>query len=124
MPLIYHITRWDDWQAAQRDGSYQADSLASQGFIHCSTREQVTRVADAIFHGQHDLVLLAIAPEKLNAPLKFEPPVNPETGQPETSSGERFPHIYGELNLDAVAQVVDFPARVDGYFTLPGNLPA
>ncbi len=39
-----------------------------------------------------DLLLLKIDPNKLKAPLKLE------EGQP----GELFPHLYGELNLDAV----------------------
>ncbi|MBI5666897.1 MAG: DUF952 domain-containing protein [Chloroflexi bacterium] len=117
--MIYHIARQEDWQAAQRAGSYQTDSLASQGFIHCSTREQVTRVANAIFRGQRDLVLLVIAPGKLAVPLKFEPPVHPETGQPETGTGEQFPHIYGAINLDAVVQVLPFLPDATGVFTLP-----
>ena len=34
---LYHITTQSDWQAAQKAGDYRADTLASQGFIHCST---------------------------------------------------------------------------------------
>lgn len=118
MSLIYHIARQQEWQAAQQAGSYRADSLASQGFIHCSTKDQVVRVANAIFRGQRDLLLLVIEPDKLVAPLKFEPPDHPQTAQPDTSIGERFPHLYGALNLDAVKQVFKFLPDSDGFFTL------
>jgi uncharacterized protein (DUF952 family) len=32
---------------------------------------------------------------------------------------ERFPHIYGPLNLDAVTQVLPFEPSDDGLFSLP-----
>lgn len=122
MSLIYHILPWADWRAAQTAGSYQAASLAAQGFIHASTREQVVRVANAVYLGQVGLALLVVDAHRLTAPLKFEPPVHPASGQPDTGADELFPHIYGALNLDAVAQVVDFPARADGSFTLPDGV--
>ncbi|NWG16537.1 MAG: DUF952 domain-containing protein [Chloroflexi bacterium] len=122
MSLIVHIVSRHAWEAARAAGEYRADSLESQGFIHCSTPEQVTRVANAVYRGLADLALLVIETEKLAAPLKFEPPVHPASGQPETGSAELFPHLYGALNLDAVVWVVDFPPQPDGSFTLPDAL--
>lgn len=40
-PTILHITTPDAWAEAQQQGQYRADSLASEGFIHCSTVAQV-----------------------------------------------------------------------------------
>jgi uncharacterized protein (DUF952 family) len=111
--LIYHITPYADWAAAQKSSSYEADSLVSQGFIHCSTRAQVIPVANNFYHGNQGLVLLAIDPSELSAGLVWE---NLEGGK------EPFPHIYGPLNLDAVVQVLPFPPGPDGAFTLPENL--
>ncbi len=122
MTLIYHILPWADWQAAQAAGSYRAESLAAQGFIHASTRDQVVRVANAVFRGQSGLALLVIEPDRLAAPLKFEAPVHPASGQPDTAVNEQFPHLYGALNLDAVIRVVDFPTQPDGTFMLPAEL--
>ncbi len=119
MPTILHITHQTDWQAALEAGAYQSPTLAKDGFIHCSTDAQALRVADNFYRGQADLVLLVIDTDKLTAPLKFEGPINPQTGQPETDVQDLFPHIYGAINLDAVTKVVPFPPNVGGTFTLP-----
>jgi uncharacterized protein (DUF952 family) len=60
-------------------------------------------------------VLLVIDPQKVQPEVKYEPPVNPSTGETE-SGGELFPHIYGALNTDAVIQVEDFAPDSDGMF--------
>ena len=117
MALIYHITTQAAWQIAQKQGSYTDPSLEDQGFIHLSDLNQVTRVANAIFVGQSGLVLLEVETERLEAPLKYEPP---DTGVPAAHySGELFPHLYGVLNLEAVTRVLAFTPSADGTFTLP-----
>ena len=115
MTIILHITQRQSWQSAQTVGAYRADSLDSEGFIHCSTTEQVVRVANSFYKGQSDLVLLCIETEQLQSPLKWEKPV-PET---DPHSSEVFPHIYGAINLEAVIKIVDFPPDADGAFSLP-----
>jgi uncharacterized protein (DUF952 family) len=117
---IYHIVAREDWEAALAAGSYRPDSLTAQGFVHCSTREQVVVTANRYFRGQDGLVLLCIEPSRLRAPLRFEPPDMPgET--PEGTQG-LFPHIYGPLEPDAVVRVLPLPARADGSFALPLEL--
>lgn len=108
--MILHITRLSDWEGAQAAGDYRLDTLEQEGFIHCSTREQVLGPANEFYLGQDDLVLLVIDPEQLAADLVYEDSYN---------SGVAFPHIYGPLNLDAVTHVVPFPHRPDGTFELP-----
>lgn len=34
---IYHITTREQWVEAQKLGHYDSDTLATEGFIHCST---------------------------------------------------------------------------------------
>lgn len=121
MTIILHITRQQEWQAALESGAYQTPSLATEGFIHCSTEAQVLRVANNFYRGQTDLVLLLMDTVKLVAPLKFEAPINPQTGQPEAGSNDLFPHVYGAVNLEAVVKVVAFPPQADGSFTLPAT---
>ncbi len=108
MPIIYHLTHQADWLSAQEKGEYRAESLETEGFIHCSTAEQVTHVANAFYAAQKDLLLLVIDPSKLTSPLQWEAPAHPtEASAPESLNGE-FPHIYGALNLDAVTEVREF----------------
>ncbi len=115
---VFHITSRAAWEAAQAAGVYRADSLDTEGFIHCSAADQVVRVANAFFRGQAGLVLLVIDPARLRAQLRYEPPADP-TGAFD-AGGERFPHLYGPLNLDAVARALDFSPGPDGTFVLPG----
>jgi uncharacterized protein (DUF952 family) len=119
MTTILHITHQQEWQSSLEQGSYQTPSLAKEGFIHCSTETQVLRVANNFYRGQNDLVILVIDTDKLVAPVKFEAPVNPQTGQPEPGIGDLFPHVYGSINVSAVTKVVPFPPLADGSFTLP-----
>ncbi|MBA3872317.1 MAG: DUF952 domain-containing protein [Anaerolineae bacterium] len=119
MATILHITHQPNWQAALESGAYQTPTLAKDGFIHCSTDAQALRVANNFYRGQNDLVLLVIDTDKLIAPLKFEGPINPQTGQAEVGVNDLFPHVYGAINLDAVSKVVAFPSQPDGTFVLP-----
>lgn len=119
MTTILHITSMQEWQVALDDGAYRAPSLAKEGFIHCSTREQVLPVANNFYRGQADLVLLVIDVEQVQAPLQWEGPINPVTGQPESGNDKLFPHVYGAINVEAVVKVVAFPHKGDGTFELP-----
>jgi glutathione S-transferase len=107
--MIYHIAARADWDAAQEAGLYAADSLASEGFIHCSTGAQVLGTAGRFYAGRHDLVLLAIDPARLTAELRYE------EGEP----GVLFPHLYGPLGLHAVVGIYPFAPAEDGSFAMP-----
>lgn len=114
---ILHITTREAWEAARSSGEYRAPSLAGEGFIHCSTADQVLRVANALFAGARDLVLLHIDPAALHAPLRYEPPAHTPDQPVETTGTERFPHVYGPINLEAVVRVTDFIPDAGGRFT-------
>jgi uncharacterized protein (DUF952 family) len=109
MTQILHITSADQWAAAQHAGAYRGDTLDSEGFIHCSTPQQVVAVAGARFHGQRGLVLLDIDTDRVIPEIRWEAAEN----------GQQYPHIYGPLNPDAVVRVHEFPPEPDGSFTLP-----
>ena len=76
MKAILHITTQSAWEDAKRNGSYEPQSLAAEGFIHCSTLRQVVATANAFFRGVTDLVLLVIDESALSAELKYEPPAD------------------------------------------------
>jgi uncharacterized protein (DUF952 family) len=110
--MIYHIAHKSDWYSAQKSGSYTADSLSSQGFIHCSTATQVVKVANNYYRGVKDLVLLSIDPGLLTVEVRYE---NLEGGE------ELFPHIYGVIPISAIPGVLDFNPSQDGNFQFPGE---
>lgn len=95
---ILHITTKKIWERAQQQGEYRGDTLDDEGFIHCSTAEQIDEVAQSFFKGRQGLVLLAIDTEKVQPEIKYE----------DAGNGKLYPHIYGPLNLDAVIDVKDF----------------
>ena len=108
--LLFHLAVAEEWEEARsRGGPYRRStlgvSLEEQGFIHCSFPRQLQTVADAVFAGRDDVVLLMIDCGQLSAEVRVEAT---EPG------GERFPHIYGPLDLDAVTDSVPVPLGPDG----------
>lgn len=116
--MIYHITSRSAWNEARQRGDYRAESLKTEGFIHCSTQEQVLPVAENFYKGQSDMLLLVVEPALLSADLRWEPPAG-GTPPPGVGEGDLFPHIYGPINLDAVVKVFDLDANPDGQFSFP-----
>ena len=111
--LIFHIAERACWLEAPGEGSYRCDSLRDEGFIHCSTAEQLLIPANERFRGRRDLVLLCIEPVGLAAELRYE-----DCGQ----SGMEFPHVYGAIEVSAVVDVLEFQPGEDGRFGLPREL--
>src|SRR3712207_1717338 len=114
MPIILHIVEKEAWRKAKEQNVYAPQSLQTEGFIHCSTLETVVEVANRLFRGQPNLLLLCIDLEKVAAKVLFEKVADPE--------GWIFPHIYGTLNVDAVVREIDFEPDANGLFTLPAGL--
>ena len=108
---VLHITTAAAWAAAEREGVYRTPTLDTEGFIHLSDPDQVTEVADFLYRGHTDLVLLCVNPDRLAAELRYEA----------LTTDEPFPHLYGPLNLGAVVRVVSFPPLPDGTFRLPAE---
>ena len=113
MATIFHITSRELWRRSIPRGQFTPESLRSEGFIHCSRKEQVLGVANARFSGQDDLVLLSIDTSDVMSVIQYDDA---------PGTGESYPHIYGPLNHDAVKAVIDFPPSADGSFALPGEL--
>lgn len=101
---IFHLAEPEHWAAAQARGSYDRStrgrSLAQEGFIHCSTAQQWP-VVRRRFYADHPgvLVLLEVEESRLPQPPRWE------VGDPAT--GERFPHLYHPLPVDAVVTTVE-----------------
>lgn len=96
--FLFHLLSRVDWHQAVVANEYRPPGLEKEGFIHFSAAHQITRVKETLYRDQPDLLLLVIDETRLKSPLRWEP-VGPEN--------ERFPHLYGPLNLDAVVKVID-----------------
>lgn len=97
-PLIYHIARRAEWQAAP-DADYNPAGFARDGFIHFSPLEELEGVSRRYYRGSTDLVLVTVDPLRAEAPIRYEDL---------TGSGVPYPHLYGALNRSAVVRVEDF----------------
>jgi uncharacterized protein (DUF952 family) len=112
MALIYHLIKQADWEAARVAAEYRAESLAAEGFIHCSEdKAQLLRVANRLYGGRKDMLTLEVDTDRLTSPVKREP----------SRSGEIYPHIYGPLNTSAVIRVLSLPLDADGKFAEVGE---
>jgi len=107
--MIVHFCPRDAWAAARASGAYAADTLATQGFIHCSTIELVHVPANLLARGRADLVLLEIDEARV-------PELVWEDGDPPDPDGRAFPHVYGPIPVTAVTGVRPYPAGPDGSF--------
>ena len=72
MNTILHICRRSAWDEAQVRGNYRAESLLSEGFIHCPTPAQVVGTANLLFRRQTGLVMLVIDGDRLTAPIRYD----------------------------------------------------
>ncbi|CAN5635657.1 DUF952 domain-containing protein [soil metagenome] len=92
---IYHIILPEVWEKFNAEKFYEAESLASEGFIHCSFADQLEAVLQRHYKGAEKVLILQIETEKLTAKLVEEPSTN----------NEIYPHIYGKINRDAIAGI-------------------
>ena len=70
--MILHIVGESEWVKAVGLGSYVPDSLAAEGFVHCSTLAQVIATANRFYRGQSGLIVLCIEEERLRVELRYE----------------------------------------------------
>lgn len=93
--FIYHVVLPEVWERFKSRPSYQPESLASEGFIHCSYSTQLEGVLKRYYSHVPKVLVLKIDTDKLLPRLVKEPSTN----------GEIYPHIYGRLNHNAVVSV-------------------
>jgi uncharacterized protein (DUF952 family) len=111
--MILHLCPRAEWEKAAAAGVYEGDTLANQGYVHCSTPELVHIPATLRFRGRTDLLLLTIDEARLPVPVTWE------QGDPPTPDGRLFPHVYSAIPVDAVVAVTEFLPGPDGTFAPP-----
>jgi len=89
---IYHIVLPAVWKIFEGEDFYTAESLETEGFIHCSFENQIDGVLRRYYSGVENVLVIEIDPEKLTSKLVQEPSTNDEI----------YPHIYGKINQAAI----------------------
>lgn len=111
--MILHMLNRDEWESAKELGIYRPESLDEEGFIHCAQPEMLEMVANGLYLGQNNMIVLVIDKDKISAPLIYEDCYE---------TGHAFPHIYGTITPDVVVKEIEFPCNENGEFTLPTEL--
>ncbi len=93
--LIYHIVLPDAWEKFKDEYEYEAESLRSEGFIHCSYRNQLDEVLTRYYKNAGKVLILHINLHFLTAKFIAEPSTNREI----------YPHIYGKINKSAIVDI-------------------
>ena len=90
--IIYHVVTPEVWSKFKDKDFYEAESLQTEGFIHCSFTNQIETVLNRYYEDTKKVLLLEIETEKLTSELINEP----------STGGEIYPHIYGRINAEAI----------------------
>jgi len=108
--IVYHMVPRVQWEAQSPKRAYSADTLTTEGFIHCTAEPEVLlRVANRIYlQSDGEWLVLALETEKLTEALRWE-----------VADGHLFPHLYGPINREAIVAVLAFPRNPDGEFIAP-----
>lgn len=109
---IYKIISKSDWQSAQIAGVFKGVAIdLADGYIHFSTADQAAETAAKHFAGRADLLLITVNPDALIQSLKWEP----------SRGGDLFPHLYGDLNMEAVEDKTALLLDADGAHIFPAS---
>ncbi len=105
---LFHIAPAPDWEEAKSRGAYRPASLDSEGFIHLSTEEQWLRVANTFYRDRDGLLLLELDEGRLGEALRWD-----------RVGDERFPHLYGPLEVSSIVAVHPLVRDDEGAFVVP-----
>ncbi len=150
--MILHLVLKNDWDKLPPMQHYVPESIAKEGFIHCTANQAgLLKVANTFYRSiKGDFLVLEIDETKVNALVKWEAPAHPtplpvvaatvsnglppevinelgESSRAVSAPAElpiQFPHIYGALNREAVIGIRPILRAGDGTFVGYGELLA
>jgi uncharacterized protein (DUF952 family) len=111
---IYKLLTTPEWAAARAVGRFEGSAVDhADGFIHFSTAAQAAETGRRYFSGVADLMVLTVPTAILGDALRWEP----------SRGGDLFPHLYGPLPLEAVADARPVALAADGAPLLDTLIP-
>lgn len=95
---------WDQWEGRDH---YLPRDYEQEGFIHATKGDELLGiVADRVYADyEGELFVLVVDEAKSSSPIKYE----------QAKDGLMYPHIYGPLNREAIADVRKMQ-RADGHW--------
>ena len=112
MNLVYKVCSKDEWDQANLNKFYAGSEIDNEdGFIHLSTKEQLSETVTKHFRGKKNLIIISFSTEKIKDNLKWEVSRN----------GKLFPHYYGILEPKFAEKIHNLHLNVDGIHKFPKN---
>lgn len=108
--FAFKLLRPEEWTAWRESGLFTGSPVdLADGYIHLSAREQVRETAAKWFADVDPAILVMVDLPALGDTVKWEP----------SRGGALFPHLYGDLPLNAVRWAVALPLKPDGRHVFP-----
>jgi uncharacterized protein (DUF952 family) len=107
----YHLVPAETWAAADPGVPYAAESLASEGFIHCTDGADEL-IATANRHYRTDprpFVVLTVDLATTGSPWRIEDPAG------------IYPHVYGPIERGAILEQAPIERDAEGRFLRIGD---
>lgn len=112
--FIYKLFRRGEWDEAEKTGIFLGSPHDRRdGYIHFSDAHQVRTTFDKYFAGEDRPILAAIAAADAGKDLKWEV----------SRGGDKFPHLYGALDLKLVRAVHEIVRDASGSPIFPPEIP-
>lgn len=110
--IIYHLVPKRFYDKQTKNAVYLPKPFAQDGFIHCTKEaSEMAKVANLFYKqkaGPH--VYLYIDTRKLKAKVQYD------------DAAQKFPHVYGGLNHDAIVAIKPAKRDADRNFLPPDKL--
>lgn len=111
---IYKLLRQSEWRDAERSNLFAGSpDDRRDGFIHLSAAHQVRGTYAKYFTADAEPMLIGFDAEGFGPELKWEISRN----------GEKFPHLYGILDLSRAVIVATIHRAADGTPIYPPEIP-
>ena len=112
--FIYKLFRRGEWEEAEKAGVFLGSpDDRRDGFIHLSAAHQVRTTFSKHFAGEDNPVLAVIAVAEVGDRLKWEV----------SRGGDKFPHLYGVLDLHRMREIFEIPKDSAGGPIFPPEIP-
>ncbi|MGB8647146.1 MAG: DUF952 domain-containing protein [Anaerolineae bacterium] len=109
MTITYHLVSQVYFDSLDAKTDYLPAPFVQDGFIHCTDDPQeMARIANLFYRSEQPPHLyLYIDKDRVRAPIRYD------------DAEQRYPHIYGPLNRDAIVAIREAARDGEGRFLAP-----